>query len=171
MIKLLVVLISMPFFAIAQSKTGINFEYTLNWTEIRAKAKAENKFIFVDCYTTWCGPCKQMDRKTFVSDTVGSFMNDKFISVKVQMDSTDKDNERIKNWYNDARMLQNLYKIEGYPTCWFIQPDGHMIYRSEGFKTVSEFLEIARIAIDAQSQINFSALEEFKKNATFCSII
>ena len=24
------------------------------------KAKTENKLIFVDCYTTWCGPCKTL---------------------------------------------------------------------------------------------------------------
>ena len=24
------------------------------------KAKIENKYVFVDCYTSWCGPCKMM---------------------------------------------------------------------------------------------------------------
>ena len=36
---------------------GVNFEH-ITFDEALAKAKAENKLIFMDCYTTWCGPCK-----------------------------------------------------------------------------------------------------------------
>ncbi len=32
------------------------------WKEVLAKAKAENKYIVVDCYTDWCGWCKVMDK-------------------------------------------------------------------------------------------------------------
>ena len=38
--------------------TGINFLHAANWQDVLAKAKAENKYIFMDAYTTWCGPCK-----------------------------------------------------------------------------------------------------------------
>ena len=37
---------------------GIQFE-TGSWKEVLQKAKQENKLIFVDLYTTWCGPCIQ----------------------------------------------------------------------------------------------------------------
>ncbi|MDG1903455.1 MAG: thioredoxin domain-containing protein, partial [Schleiferiaceae bacterium] len=37
---------------------GIKFEQG-NWANTLAKAKAENKIVFVDAYTTWCGPCKK----------------------------------------------------------------------------------------------------------------
>ena len=43
---------------------GVNFEKE-SWSNTLAKAKAENKIVFVDAYTTWCGPCKMMDAKTF----------------------------------------------------------------------------------------------------------
>jgi thiol:disulfide interchange protein len=42
---------------------GINFENNLSWEQVKEKAKAENKYIFVDCYATWCGPCKAMDKE------------------------------------------------------------------------------------------------------------
>lgn len=32
----------------------IKFEHG-TWEEIKAKAKAENKLIFMDAYTSWCG--------------------------------------------------------------------------------------------------------------------
>ena len=31
-----------------------------------AKAKVENKYLFVDCFTTWCGPCKDLEREVFI---------------------------------------------------------------------------------------------------------
>src|SRR5260221_4585806 len=78
---------------------GIHFEQGLTWNEIRAKANAENKFIFMDCYTTWCGPCKFMDVQIFPQEEVGRYFNSHFISVRVQMDRTDKDKDSIRRWY------------------------------------------------------------------------
>ncbi|MBL7708461.1 MAG: thioredoxin family protein, partial [Chitinophagaceae bacterium] len=48
-----------PLFALAQNNSGIQFQ-NLSWSQLLAKAKTENKLIFVDAFTTWCGPCKQM---------------------------------------------------------------------------------------------------------------
>lgn len=53
---------------------GINFQKG-SWAEIKAKAKAENKFIFVDAYTTWCGPCKWLSKKVFPQKKVGDLFN------------------------------------------------------------------------------------------------
>ena len=36
---------------------GVHFE-DLTLDEALAKAKAENKLVFMDCYTSWCGHCK-----------------------------------------------------------------------------------------------------------------
>ncbi|MBO9572315.1 MAG: hypothetical protein J7497_08925, partial [Chitinophagaceae bacterium] len=41
-------------FPVHAADSGINFEVRLTWQQIKDKAKAENKFIFVDCYATWC---------------------------------------------------------------------------------------------------------------------
>ena len=46
---------------------GINFE-KLTLEEALIKAKTENKYVFVDCYTTWCGPCKRMTEFVFPSE-------------------------------------------------------------------------------------------------------
>ena len=43
----------------AQSK-GIAFEQTKEWKKVLKKAKKEKKLIFIDCYTSWCGPCKMV---------------------------------------------------------------------------------------------------------------
>ena len=65
---------------------GIKFEEgTLN--EVLAKAKVENKLVFIDVYTTWCGPCKQVAAEVFPNKLLGSFYNEIFINYKLDAES------------------------------------------------------------------------------------
>ena len=50
---------------------GIEFVHDKSFDEIRAMAKAQNKLIFMDCYTTWCGPCKRLSAQVFPDSAVG----------------------------------------------------------------------------------------------------
>lgn len=40
---------------------GIYWEQDSSFESLLLKAKIEGKLIFMDCYTSWCGPCKQME--------------------------------------------------------------------------------------------------------------
>src|SRR4051812_34660552 len=71
---------------VAGEGSGITWVDNLNWQQVLKKAKKEKKYIFVDCFTTWCGPCKKMDKVVYTNDSLGDFLNAKFISVKLQMD-------------------------------------------------------------------------------------
>ena len=64
---------------------GVNFEH-ITFDEALAKAKAENKLVFMDCYTSWCGPCKVHDRNYFSTRKAGEFFNPKFVCVKFDME-------------------------------------------------------------------------------------
>src|ERR1700689_3074336 len=89
----------------------VNFESGMTWKQILKQARAESKYIFVDCYATWCGPCKEMDRKVYTDEKVGDFFNEHFVCLKVQMDRTVADSDAVKAWYADALLLQNRYEI------------------------------------------------------------
>jgi thioredoxin-related protein len=130
------------------SHLGIQWTSDLNWQQIKEKAKAENKYIFLDCFTTWCGPCKQMDKNVYVNDSVGDYFNQRFIAVKVQMDKTMNDNDQVRHWYPDAKVIANEYRIEAYPTFIFLSPAGIVVHKETGYKDVLDFLKIAQIAIE-----------------------
>ena len=69
----------------AQVEEGIKF-FEGTWEEALTLAKKEHKIIFVDAYTTWCGPCKQMAKDVFTQKEVGDFYNKSFINVKLDME-------------------------------------------------------------------------------------
>ena len=48
--------------------------------------KTENKLVFMDCYTSWCGPCKRMASQVFVQEQVGEYFNPRFVCVKIDME-------------------------------------------------------------------------------------
>lgn len=143
---------------------GIHFEQGLTWDEIKAKAKETNKYIFLDCYTTWCAPCKQMDKVVYQNEKVGNSINKKFISVKVQMDTGKNDNEEIKEWYKSAHDIQNGYLVNAYPTFLFFSPDGKIVHRYTGFLNDSNFVNTAKDALDPDRQI-YTLLEKYKQGA------
>lgn len=87
----------------AQEQAGIKFEKGLSWAQLKEKAKKENKYIFLDCFTTWCAPCKVMEQEVFTRKNVGDFFNASFINVKAQFDSTKNDNEEVRSWYPDVK--------------------------------------------------------------------
>ena len=66
---------------------GINFvPEDMKWQDVLAKAKKENKIVFVDAYTTWCGPCKWMAANIFPTKEVGDVFNASFVNAKIDME-------------------------------------------------------------------------------------
>ena len=53
---------------------GIAFR-VLSFSEALKRAEVEDKLLFVDCFTTWCGPCKYMSETVFKQEKVGDFLN------------------------------------------------------------------------------------------------
>lgn len=150
--KLLVLIISM--ITGTAYGQGINFENLPGWKEVLIKAKNEKKAIFVDAFTTWCGPCKQMDKEVFPQKEVGDFFNANFISFKLQMDQTAKDDAVTKGRYDDAKLFEQTHKIASYPCYLFFDTEGKLIHKAGGGGLKpADFIEIGKEAIDPGKQL------------------
>ena len=67
--------------AFAQKNQGTVFEKgTLK--ELLALADEQDKYLFVDVYATWCGPCQIMAKQIFPQQKVGEFFNKTFVNAK-----------------------------------------------------------------------------------------
>jgi thioredoxin-related protein len=159
--KLLMLFFIAPFIAYAQQ--GTNFEKNVSFEAAKAKAKAENKYLFIDTYTTWCGPCKMMDANTFTDPKIGEFMNKHFVNTKFQMDQTANDSEEIKKLYADAKKIDADYKIEAYPSYLIFSPDGELAHRFVGYYPPEDFINQLEASIDPNQQI-VSLQRKMKQN-------
>ncbi len=94
-----------------------------------AKAKAENKLVFMDCYTQWCGPCKKMAKDVFTQEMVGAYMNPKFVNIKVDMES------------DYGTPLAKKLQITAYPTFVIFNGDAKEVGRFLGSSDGVKFIE------------------------------
>ena len=70
----------------AGQENGIRFSNDSLLSSVLRKAMTANMLVFVDCYTSWCGPCRDMDRQVFSDVKVSKFFNKNFICVKFDME-------------------------------------------------------------------------------------
>jgi thiol-disulfide isomerase/thioredoxin len=141
---------------------GILFENSEGWQEILQKAKAENKYIFVDCYASWCGPCKLMDQYVYSKDTVGMIVNKDFISVRLQMDTALNDEEDKRKNYGLAHSFEEQYDVKIYPSFLFFSPDGHAVHKAVGAKRVPDFLPFFADAQNPRHQF-YTVLSQYQQ--------
>lgn len=149
--KLILLFILLPFVAVAQKK-GTYFEHGLSWQQVKEKAKKENKYLFVDCFTTWCGPCKYMTNNIFPQEKVGDFFNKNFVNVKVQFDKTKNDSEEVKQWYADAEAIGKQFKVRAYPTFLIFSPKGELVHRIVAGGEADEFIAKAQKSLSPETQ-------------------
>ncbi len=167
-INIFLLLIS-PMLTRAQQDTGVHFQHKINWQAVQAQAKASHKYIFIDCFTTWCGPCKYMSTTIFPMQSVGEFMNDKFVSVAVQLDTTKNDDENVKAWYKDGHDIAAKYKVRNYPTYLIFDENGNIVHRFIGSSEAKEFIANAKKSLDPSTQY-YTVLKQYNngnREATF----
>ncbi len=98
-----------------------------------AKAKAEDKHVFVNFTTNWCGWCKKMNKTTFKEAVIVDMLTDNFVSVKVDGDSRhelDIDGYKI----TEQNLAQSEFQIRSYPTYFFLTPEGGKLGAARGYQ-------------------------------------
>ena len=114
--------------------TGISFEHS-RFSEAKKLARETNKTIFIDSYTQWCGPCKKMAAQVFTDKEVGTFFNNNFVNVKVDMEET------------EGLLIARRYGVNFYPTLLFIKPTGELVRKEVGFHDRKQLLRLARSVV------------------------
>ncbi|MFM2305393.1 MAG: hypothetical protein RLZZ367_62 [Bacteroidota bacterium] len=120
----------------ATKAQGIEFIHDKKFQEILDMAKAQNKLVFMDCYTSWCGPCKRLAATVFPDSTVGQFYNSTFVNTKFDMEK------------DEGVAISSKYAIRAYPTLLWLDGDGNVKHKIVGGLDVAGLLQNGQKAID-----------------------
>lgn len=122
------------------AQEGIKFEND-TFKNILAKAKKENKLVFLDAYTSWCGPCKMLERNVFSQKKVGDYYNTTFINAHFDMEK------------GEGVEIAKKYKIYSYPTLLFINGDGEVSYKATGYMNPEDFVKVGKEASNPENKL------------------
>ncbi len=109
-------------------KGGIDWH--TSYEEGMARGKAQKKNVFINFYTDWCGFCTKMYKETFTDPEVIGYMNDHFISIKVNSDNQQK--------------VATRYYVRGLPTSWFVSDEGEKISSLPGYVPADMLIKILK---------------------------
>jgi thioredoxin-related protein len=169
--KKIVFIVAVVLFTIStEAQTG-----EINWISLEEAVEAQAvspKKIMMDVYTSWCGPCKLLDRNTFQNPDVVKYVNEHYYAVKFNAEGNEKinfksyvfenpDYDPNRTGRNAQHQLAGALRITAYPTIVFFNESGETLLPLPGYKTPSQlelylklFLNDDHEKINSQEQWN-----------------
>jgi thioredoxin 1 len=106
--------------------------------EALKQGKLQNKYIFVDAYATWCGPCKMLKKRTFTDDKAAAFFNANFINVSIDMEK------------GQGPALAAEWRLQAYPTLIIFSPQGKPVLGAVGYINADELIRFGKQGLTKQ---------------------
>jgi thioredoxin 1 len=117
--------------AVTANLQGIFF-IEADWDKALTEAKNQHKLIFLDAYTTWCGPCKLLKEKTFPDKAAGEFFNKNYINVAIDMEK------------GVGPALLEKYGVNAFPTLLIIDENGNLVSYTRGYIPPNVLIEFGK---------------------------
>lgn len=96
--------------------------------EAFAESSKQNKPIFLEAYTTWCGYCKRLEQTTLTDQNVARFLNQNYINLKVDLEK------------GEGAQIASKYSIRGFPTMLVLSSQGIELKKLVGFRSADDLL-------------------------------
>ena len=82
-------------------------------------AKDKNKLVFLHFYAKWCSYCTKMEKESFQDDSIADYLNDNFISIRVDVD--------------EEKSIADTYNVFALPTTYFFTSSGEKLGPVPGY--------------------------------------
>lgn len=109
-------------------------QWAANVTEGRKLARAENKPLMIKFTADWCAPCRFMEDDAWIDSAVRATLKDVVLT-------------RIYDTEPDAPKLGREYKVTLFPTMVFLDDDGSLIGKVEGYRNAPEFVSMTKAVL------------------------
>lgn len=131
---------------------GVNF-FDGSYSEALAKAKTENRLLFIDFRAHWCKPCLELEQTTFKDSALGVFMDNNFVAFKADVD------------FFYGMDLQEQYNVNQYPTMLVVNTYEEVQLRIIGFRPADV------LQMDLEGILKFIGYGESNSNDTTDKVV
>ena len=123
----------------------------LTFAQALQAAAQEGKMVMIDCYTSWCGPCKMMAAKEFPKKEMGDYLNPKFVCMKMDMEK------------GEGPDMSKRYDVSCFPTFLFLDSKGELLFRMSGSMDTETFKQKTEAGL-ANTETGIAAMMKRYKN-------
>jgi thiol-disulfide isomerase/thioredoxin len=128
------------FFGLLLLSQFSNAGWVTSFEDAQKLALSSNKFMIVDFWATWCGPCKKMDYDSWSNAEVNEVLGS-YIQVKIDIDANTD--------------LANKYGIQSIPNMFIMDGNGKVVYTFSGYHNAIELKkELEKFAFSTEFLTN-----------------
>lgn len=106
--------------------TNYGNTYNKKWLKLLVKGKVNKKYTLVEFSTTWCMPCKTLEKQVLNNDSVKTFLNDNANILSVDAEK------------GMGLALAMKYSITAYPTLLVFNPEGILVCEKIGIDGIGD---------------------------------
>lgn len=141
-----------------------------SWDEAIEMNKTNQKKIFIDVYTDWCGWCKRMDASTFSDPAVIKYMNENFYAVKLDAEQKADINYKGHTMKYVGQGRRGYHELAyslldgkmGYPAFVYLAEDEKRITVSPGYKDADTIMK--ELVFISEDHFLTTSYDKFVKN-------
>lgn len=132
--------------------------------------KKEQRKIFIDVYTDWCGWCKKMEATTFTDPVITNILNKDYYAVRFDAETTDTIGFGGKQFVNDGGRARSPHQLAvallqgkmSYPSVAYLNEENQLLTSVPGYYTADRLEPILKFFAD--DVFKTQSFEDFQKN-------
>ncbi len=131
----------------------------ITWEEVETKMAEEPRKVLVDVYTKWCGPCKMMNKTTFMDPTVVGYVNENYYAIKFDAEGPETVEFKGRTFKNEGHdpnktgrnsthdLTRAIAPVNGriaYPTIVYMDENFQILTPVQGLQRTEQIMPILK---------------------------
>jgi len=131
--------------------------------------KKDQRKIFIDVYTDWCGWCKKMEATTFTNPEIAKILNEEYYAVRFDAETKDTINFAGQIFVNEGDRSRSPHQLAvallqgkmSYPSVAYLNENNQLLTSVPGYYTADRLEPI--LMFFAEDAFMSKSFEEYQK--------